>query len=71
MKRIKWYNIFYLMFNVYAYILTFKTLEHISTLNRSEIGKCRLSWITLICFIVIVIASFTLKKAYSMKKEMR
>lgn len=71
MKRIKWYNIIYLVFNVYAVWLLFATMDHIGELERTEIIKCRLGIITLICFIAMICGSFLLRKMYSMKKEMR
>lgn len=63
-RKIKWYNIIYLVFNVYAIWLTIVTLKHIDTLDRTDLAKFRLTVIALTMYAVMYFGSMLMRKLY-------
>lgn len=67
MKRIKWYKIIYLVFNIYAIGLTIHTLNHINTLKGYN--NQRLIFLTILMYGAMLGGSTLAKKLYLIRKE--
>lgn len=66
-RKIKWYNIIYLVFNIYAVWLTIITIKHIEVLDKSELAKFRLEGIAIVMYAIMYFGSMLMRKLYEEK----